>query len=93
MLSTYCSVHATFRHYVSNLQVHNNWLKTQQVTLSSHASQEVKTCVEIALRCVEADRANRPSIAEIVDELDKIDTGNRSITDEVLSHFFCSFHL
>jgi hypothetical protein len=37
---------------------------------------------------VEADRANRPSIAEIVDELDDIDTGNRSITDEVLSHFF-----
>ena len=43
-------------------------------------SHGVKKCIEIALRCVEADRVKRPTIAEVVDELSKIDT---TIIDEL----------
>ncbi|XBI24922.1 hypothetical protein VPH35_049936 [Triticum aestivum] len=63
--------------------VHGNWLKTLQATMSLHAELEVMTCIEIALRCVEADRVKRPTIAEIVDELNKIDIAKRSLVDQV----------
>ncbi|TKW19911.1 hypothetical protein SEVIR_4G051000v4 [Setaria viridis] len=62
--------------------VHRNWGKRLQVTMSSHTSHEIKTCIEIALRCVESDRVKRPTIAEIVDELNKIDDVKRSLADE-----------
>lgn len=55
-----------------------------QETIPAHTSQEIKTarrlrkeiqtCIEIALRCVEADREKRPTISEILDELNKFDT-------------------
>jgi hypothetical protein len=35
---------------------------------------QVKTCIEIALRCVEADRHKRPSISDIVDKLIETET-------------------
>ncbi|CAL4984393.1 unnamed protein product [Urochloa decumbens] len=54
--------------------VHENWCKRFQATISVHTSQEIKTCIEIALRCVEADRVKRPTISEILDELNKFDT-------------------
>uniref|UniRef100_K3XVG7 protein-serine/threonine phosphatase n=1 Tax=Setaria italica TaxID=4555 RepID=K3XVG7_SETIT len=62
--------------------VQGNWGKRLQVTMSSHTSHEIKTCIEIALRCVESDRVKRPTIAEIVDELNKIDDVKRSLADE-----------
>uniref|UniRef100_A0A0A9CC39 Uncharacterized protein n=1 Tax=Arundo donax TaxID=35708 RepID=A0A0A9CC39_ARUDO len=54
--------------------------------MSPHTSHEIKTCIKIALRCVEADRVKRPTIAEIVDELNKIDTAERSLIGQVLSN-------
>jgi serine/threonine protein kinase len=56
--------------------VHGTWRKRllQSSTVSYHASQEVRTCIEIALRCVEADRGQRPTITEIVNELSNIGT-------------------
>ncbi|KQJ87119.1 probable LRR receptor-like serine/threonine-protein kinase At4g29180 isoform X2 [Brachypodium distachyon] len=54
--------------------VHENWRKRFHETMSSHTSQEVMTCIEIALRCVEADRVRRPTISDIVIELNKIHT-------------------
>ncbi|KAI4990087.1 hypothetical protein ZWY2020_038450 [Hordeum vulgare] len=60
--------------------VHEKWEKALQTTVLSHTSHGVKKCIEIALRCVEADRMKRPTIAEIVDELSKIDT---TIIDEL----------
>jgi hypothetical protein len=51
--------------------------------MSSHTSEQVKTCIEIALRCVEVDREKRPTIAEIVDELSKVDTAESSPTGQV----------
>jgi pyruvate dehydrogenase phosphatase len=51
--------------------------------MSSHTLHEIKTCIEIALRCVESDGVKRPTIAEIVDELNKIDNAKRSFADEV----------
>lgn len=34
---------------------------------------QVKKCVEIALRCVVPDRNKRPSIKDVVDELEKLE--------------------
>ncbi|KAL6873653.1 hypothetical protein ACP4OV_013735 [Aristida adscensionis] len=63
--------------------VHENWGKRFQATMSTLTSHEIKTCIGIALRCVEADRVKRPTIREIVDELYTIDTEKRSIIDQV----------
>ncbi|XP_037454358.1 disease resistance protein Pik-2-like [Triticum dicoccoides] len=54
-------------------RVHRNWKKRLQATESSHILEQVRTCTEIALRCVEFQREKRPNITEIVDELNKID--------------------
>ncbi|CAL4993020.1 unnamed protein product [Urochloa decumbens] len=54
--------------------VHENWCKRFQATISAHTSQEIKTCIEIALRCVEGDRVKRPTISEILEELNKFDS-------------------
>ena len=76
---------AFFQHYVSMVQVHGNWSKRlqQSSTVSYHASQEVRTCIEMALRCVETDRAQRPTITEIVNELSNIGTAKSSPVDQV----------
>ncbi|XP_037441871.1 receptor-like cytoplasmic kinase 176 [Triticum dicoccoides] len=60
--------------------VHENWEKVLQTKALSHTSHGVKKCIEIALRCVEVDRVKRPTIAEVVDELSKIDS---TIIDEL----------
>uniref|UniRef100_A0ACD5YVF8 Uncharacterized protein n=1 Tax=Avena sativa TaxID=4498 RepID=A0ACD5YVF8_AVESA len=49
------------------------WGKRLHATMWSHGSQEVKTCIEIALTCVESDRQKRLTIRQIVDELNRID--------------------
>lgn len=54
--------------------VHGNWRKRMQEIMTSHASLEIVTCIEIALRCVETDRMRRPTISEIVIKLKEIDT-------------------
>lgn len=51
--------------------------------MSSYISEQVSTCLEIALRCVEVDREKRPTIAEIVGELNKVDTAESSPKDKV----------
>ncbi|KAI4978906.1 hypothetical protein ZWY2020_015659 [Hordeum vulgare] len=53
-------------------QVHENWGKRLRATMSSHTSEQVNTCIQIALRCVDVYREKRPTIAEIVDELNKV---------------------
>jgi len=63
--------------------VHEKWLKRLHTAASSHTSHEVKRCIEIALKCVEVDRVKRPTIAEVVDELNKIDTSNASPPGQV----------
>nr|AGT16241.1 hypothetical protein SHCRBa_027_K06_R_350 [Saccharum hybrid cultivar R570] len=40
--------------------------------------EEVKTCIQIALRCVEADREKRPTIRSIMDKLNDIETMRKS---------------
>jgi len=64
--------------------VHGNWRKRllQSSTVSYHASQEVRTCIEMALRCVETDRAQRPTITQIVNELNNIGTAKSSPVDQ-----------
>uniref|UniRef100_A0ACD5Z9D1 Uncharacterized protein n=1 Tax=Avena sativa TaxID=4498 RepID=A0ACD5Z9D1_AVESA len=53
--------------------VHTNWGKRRKAIVSSHSLEQVKTCTEIALRCVEFDREKRPTITDIIGELNKID--------------------
>uniref|UniRef100_A0A8R7V2E2 Protein kinase domain-containing protein n=1 Tax=Triticum urartu TaxID=4572 RepID=A0A8R7V2E2_TRIUA len=53
--------------------VHEFWLNRMQGTISKHTSREVKTCIEIALKCVELGREKRPTISEIIQKLNKID--------------------
>ncbi|VAI68370.1 unnamed protein product [Triticum turgidum subsp. durum] len=52
--------------------ISENWRMRLQATMSSHLSEEVRTCIEIALKCVEDDRTRRPTIAQIVNELSNI---------------------
>ncbi|XP_037423849.1 tyrosine-protein kinase JAK2-like isoform X2 [Triticum dicoccoides] len=54
-------------------RVHGFWVNGMQGTISKHISSEVKTCIEIALKCVESNRVNRPTINEIIQKMDKID--------------------
>ncbi|CAL4979924.1 unnamed protein product [Urochloa decumbens] len=64
--------------------VQEQWKKTLQATSGDTTLQEadslaVKTCIEIALRCVEADRVKRPTIREIIDKLNEIETVRKSL--------------
>lgn len=43
-------------------------------------SLQVKKCVEIALRCVVADRNKRPSTQDVVDELEQLEAGIRKLS-------------
>lgn len=47
-------------------------------------SLEVKICIEMALRCIDADRAKRPTMAEVINTLNEIETLKKSLV-QVLS--------
>ncbi|XBI77307.1 hypothetical protein VPH35_070454 [Triticum aestivum] len=49
--------------------VHEKWRVRLQATMSSHVSEEVRSCIEIGLKC--DDRTRRPTITQIVNELSK----------------------
>ena len=70
--------------FVSTLQVCEIWREKLGPTMLSHTWKEVKTCIGIALRCLEDDRNKRPTIREIVDELNRIDIENLSLADETV---------
>lgn len=64
------------------------WKKRTQ-EISSHTSHEadsleVKTCIEIAVRCVEADRKKRPTVREIIDKLNEIENGRKALIGQVM---------
>ena len=61
------------RNYVSILQVYGFWVNRMQGTISKHTSREVRTCIEIALKCVESSQVKRPTINQIIQRLNKID--------------------
>lgn len=42
--------------------------------------QRLKRCIEIALRCVEVERKNRPSMRDIIRELKQIDETSSSMS-------------
>ncbi|CAL4991031.1 unnamed protein product [Urochloa decumbens] len=64
--------------------VQEKWKKRLQATATytsqevADSLEEVKTCIVTALRCVETDRANRPTIKEVMDQLNEIETMRRS---------------
>lgn len=52
----------------------DNWeRKLQMYEAHENATIQVKKCIEIALRCVEKDRNKRPSIQDIIKELDQLE--------------------
>ncbi|KAM0829573.1 hypothetical protein ACQ4PT_066796 [Festuca glaucescens] len=73
--------HMSSQEFLQHVQ--ENWGKRLRGTMASHTSEQVSTCIEIALRCVEDDREKRPSIGEIVDELNKVDTAETSPIGQV----------
>ncbi|KAK3121034.1 hypothetical protein QOZ80_8BG0645030 [Eleusine coracana subsp. coracana] len=64
------------------LNVHENWNRVDQITaryplLDANGLQQVKTCIEIGLCCVELDRDRRPSIVDIINKISAVDGTNR----------------
>ncbi|CAO2143823.1 unnamed protein product [Urochloa humidicola] len=60
------------RKFVDN--VHQNWKTDEQIiykypSLDTNGLQQVKACIVIGLKCVEAERSRRPSIVDIVKKL------------------------
>lgn len=57
--------------------VTENWERRQQGTSRDQSHEkdtiQLKKCLEIALRCVEEDRNKRPSIKDIVNELEELE--------------------
>lgn len=57
--------------------VHGNWSnRTHAISVFAMESysKQVKTCIKVALRCVEADRHKRPCIGEIINTLNETGT-------------------
>lgn len=55
-------------------KVHQIWMEEDKITskypsLESNGLQQVKACIVIGLKCVEAERTNRPTIEDIVKKL------------------------
>jgi len=61
-----------------------------QATMSPHVSEEVRTCIEIVLKCVEDDTTRRPTIAQIVNELSKIGIAKSSPISQISEATFSS---
>jgi len=62
-----------------------NWEKRLHAMMWSRALKQVKTCIEIALRCVKSNRQERPTISKIVDELNQTDIAKAPLTHEATS--------
>ena len=56
---------------------------------SSLAYQQVKKCLELALRCIQDDPTDRPDISDIIDELKEIDTKHGQTQIQVRA-YICS---
>ncbi|KAJ1256763.1 hypothetical protein BS78_K312800 [Paspalum vaginatum] len=51
----------------------NRWKATPMYTPQEADSLEVKTCIQMALNCVERDRKRRPTITEVMDKLNEME--------------------
>ncbi|EMS49056.1 Disease susceptibility protein LOV1 [Triticum urartu] len=65
--------------YTSITQVEGNWRKSLKETWSSPKlldaqCRQVKICTEIALSCMKTDRHERPSIVDIINDLNETET-------------------
>ncbi|CAM0958793.1 unnamed protein product [Alopecurus aequalis] len=78
-------------------QVHDNWRNRLEATCTSETldanCKQVVICTDIGLRCMDVDRHKRPSIVDIIDELDvtenrikKVTTLIRFISNTPLDH-------
>ncbi|VAI51763.1 unnamed protein product [Triticum turgidum subsp. durum] len=62
--------------------VHKKWAKRLKETMETPTFNEVRICLQTAIRCVEANREKRPTITDIVAELRKINSAESSHMDE-----------
>ena len=67
---------------LSFLKVHDYWKeKLEEIPAQSleAACKQVRTCIEIAVDCMETDRRKRPKMKEIIRRLNEVETkGNQS---------------
>jgi len=77
--------------FIDNVQ--QNWRNRLLATYSNGSLVEaschqVKTCIQIALYCVEMDSQKRPSIGEITEKLNEIETGTSKLPKKDVSKKF-----
>nr|XP_051206614.1 uncharacterized protein LOC127321657 isoform X2 [Lolium perenne] len=75
--------------------VHAKWMKRLHATsvyLLDSYSEQVKTCIEIALTCVEANRYKRPSIGIIISKLNETETMAQSPEKDIGSSTYKICH-
>uniref|UniRef100_A0ACD5W367 Uncharacterized protein n=1 Tax=Avena sativa TaxID=4498 RepID=A0ACD5W367_AVESA len=67
----YKCLYKSSQEFIAN--VIENWCKrVEEKTMSAVALLDIEECIKIALRCVEENRAKRPTITQIVEELNMI---------------------
>jgi hypothetical protein len=55
-------------------------------------SEQIMKCIEIALSCVENDRHKRPSIGDIIDKLNKMETKDQGLSTDLVYTAKTHFH-
>lgn len=75
-----CSQHSEMSHDVFIRLVSAEW-KVRLLSTSSYEmlSQQLKTCVAMALRCVSDDPSKRPDIKDVVREFEELDAKHRRL--------------
>jgi len=70
------------------LQLQANWkIRLQKAWSGSSLEaycQQVNTCIDIALKCMESDKDKRPNIANVVQQLDEIENEIGKVTNTII---------
>ncbi|CAM0871586.1 unnamed protein product [Alopecurus aequalis] len=80
---THCCDMSSPQHFIED--VHEKWKKRLQAMPKQDNTYEINTlevqrCIELAVRCVEANPENRPMIKEVVDELIMLDADMKKLS-------------
>lgn len=70
-------------------KVQNNWRNRIRMTskFTEEYCQQVKRCIEIALKCLEVDKNNRPAIGDIISMLTETETVEQQEDED--NYVFC----
>uniref|UniRef100_A0ACD5X434 Uncharacterized protein n=1 Tax=Avena sativa TaxID=4498 RepID=A0ACD5X434_AVESA len=80
---TNCCEMSSPQHFIKD--VHEKWKKRLQAMSKQDNTYTINTlavqrCIELAVRCVEVDPANRPTIKEVVEELNILDADMKKLS-------------